>query len=43
MLEELIGDKKEHKTSGAGLGDFVIEVRLDYDEKRSTYEVCFRM
>ncbi|WP_288771161.1 hypothetical protein [uncultured Sneathia sp.] len=43
MLEELIGDKKERKTSGAGLGDFVIEVRLDYDEKRSTYEVCFGM
>lgn len=42
-LKKIINENKRRKTSGAGLGDFVIEVSLVYDEKRSAYVVCTRL
>lgn len=42
-LRKIINENKKRKTSGAGLGDFVIEVNLIYDEKRSAYVVCTRL
>lgn len=42
-LRKIINEKDCRKTSGAGLGDFVIEVKLINDEKRSAYEVCIRL
>ncbi|WP_067139314.1 mevalonate kinase family protein [Oceanivirga salmonicida] len=43
-IKEIINNNENCKTSGAGLGDFVVSVKLgEKNEKESTYEVCFRM
>lgn len=43
VLNKIINKNCARKISGAGLGDFAIEVRLKYDEKRSTYEIRTRL